>query len=239
MGAKRDQSVNAHKNERIGANQSSFVLLNILSIVTRVITNTMITFIISLIALVLGFILYGTLVERVFGIDPKAQTPALTKTDGVDFVPMKPWRIFLVQFLNIAGLGPIFGAIMGIFYGPAAFLWIVLGTIFAGGVHDYLSGMISLRKGGASLPEVVGTELGKGVQIFMRLLSIVLLVLLTTTFLSGPATLLQGLAGLGTMTFQGHLIPIVWVLIIFGYYTLATEWCLTGASAQLSPSLRT
>ena len=176
------------------------------------ISNTMITFIISLIALVIGFVLYGTFVERVFGIDPKAQTPALTKTDGVDFVPMKPWRIFLVQFLNIAGLGPIFGAIMGIFYGPSAFLWIVLGTIFAGGVHDYLSGMMSLRKGGASLPEVVGTELGKGVQIFMRLLSIVLLVLLTTTFLSGPATLLQGLAGLGTMTFQGHLIPIVWVL---------------------------
>ena len=182
----------------------------------------MITFIISLIALVVGFVLYGTFVERVFGINEKAQTPAVTKADGVDFVPMKPWRIFLVQFLNIAGLGPIFGAIMGIFYGPSAFLWIVLGTIFAGGVHDYLSGMISLRKGGASLPEVVGTELGKGVQIFMRLLSIVLLVLLTTTFLSGPATLLQGLAGLGTMTFQGHLIPIVWVLIIFGYYTLAT-----------------
>ena len=182
----------------------------------------MITFIISLIALVVGFVLYGTFVERVFGIDEKAQTPAVTMADGVDFVPMKPWRIFLVQFLNIAGLGPIFGAIMGIFYGPSAFLWIVLGTIFAGGVHDYLSGMISLRKGGASLPEVVGTELGKGVQIFMRLLSIVLLVLLTTTFLSGPATLLQGLAGLGTMTFHGHLIPIVWVLIIFGYYTLAT-----------------
>ena len=171
----------------------------------------MITFIISLIALVIGFVLYGTFVERVFGIDPKAQTPALTKTDGVDFVPMKPWRIFLVQFLNIAGLGPIFGAIMGIFYGPSAFLWIVLGTIFAGGVHDYLSGMISLRKDGVSLPDIVGDELGKGVKLFMRLLSIVLLVLLTTTFLSGPATLLQGLAGLGTITFQGHLIPIVWV----------------------------
>ena len=182
----------------------------------------MITFIISLIALVVGFVLYGTFVERVFGIDPKAQTPAITQADGVDFVPMKPWRIFLIQFLNIAGLGPIFGAIMGIFYGPSAFLWIVLGTIFAGGVHDYLSGMISLRKGGTSLPEVVGTELGKGVQIFMRLLSIVLLVLLTTTFLSGPATLLQGLADLGTLSFHGHLIPIVWVLIIFGYYTLAT-----------------
>ena len=185
-------------------------------------SHTMITFIISLIALVVGFFLYGTLVERLFGINAKAQTPAITKADGVDFVPMKPWRIFLIQFLNIAGLGPIFGAIMGIFYGPSAFLWIVFGTIFGGAVHDYLSGMISLRKNGISLPDIIGDELGKGVKLFMRLLSIVLLVLLTTTFLSGPATLLQGLAELGSMTFQGHLIPIIWVLIIFAYYILAT-----------------
>ena len=182
----------------------------------------MITFIISLIALVVGFVLYGTFVERVFGVDANAQTPALTKTDGVDFVPMKPWRIFLVQFLNIAGLGPIFGAIMGIFYGPAAFLWIVLGTIFAGGVHDYLRGMMSIRKGGLSLPDIVGDELGKGIKLFIRLLSLVLLVLLTTTFLSGPATLLQGLAPLGTITHNAHLVPIIWVLIIFAYYSLAT-----------------
>jgi len=182
----------------------------------------MITFIVALVALVLGFLVYGTLVERLFGIDTQAQTPALTKTDGVDYVPMKPWRIFLVQFLNIAGLGPIFGAIMGIFYGPAAFLWIVFGTIFAGGVHDYLSGMMSVRKGGASLPDIIGSELGKGIKLFMRVLSLVLLILLTTTFLSGPATLLQGLAALGTMTFRAHLIPIVWVLIIFAYYVLAT-----------------
>ncbi len=182
----------------------------------------MITFIISLIALMLGFLLYGTFVERMFGVDAKAATPATTKTDGVDFVPMKPWRIFLVQFLNIAGLGPIFGAIMGIFYGPAAFLWIVLGTIFAGGVHDYLSGMMSIRKGGLSLPDIVGDELGKGIKLFIRLLSLVLLVLLTTTFLSGPATLLQGLAPLGTITHNTHLVPIIWVLIIFAYYSLAT-----------------
>ena len=182
----------------------------------------MITLIISLIALVLGFLLYGTFVERVFGVDPQAATPATTKTDGVDFVPMKPWRVFLVQFLNIAGLGPIFGAIMGIFYGPAAFLWIVFGTIFAGGVHDYLSGMMSIRKGGLSLPDIVGEELGKGIKLFIRLLSLVLLVLLTTTFLSGPATLLQGLAPLGTITHNAHLVPIIWVLIIFVYYSLAT-----------------
>ena len=182
----------------------------------------MITLIISLIALVLGFLLYGTFVERVFGVDPQAATPATSKTDGVDFVPMKPWRVFLVQFLNIAGLGPIFGAIMGIFYGPAAFLWIVFGTIFAGGVHDYLSGMMSIRKGGLSLPDIVGEELGKGIKLFIRLLSLVLLVLLTTTFLSGPATLLQGLAPLGIITHNAHLVPIIWVLIIFAYYSLAT-----------------
>ena len=121
----------------------------------------MITFIISLIALIVGFALYGTLVERIFGIQPERQTPALTRTDGVDFVPMSPWRIFLVQFLNIAGLGPIYGAIMGIYFGPAAFLWIVFGTIFAGGVHDYMSGMLSVRKDGVSLPDIVGDELGR------------------------------------------------------------------------------
>lgn len=182
----------------------------------------MITFLLSLIALVVGFLLYGTFVERVFGADAKAATPAITKADGVDFVPMKPWRIFLVQFLNIAGLGPIFGAIMGIFYGPAAFLWIVLGTIFAGAVHDYLSGMMSIRKDGLSLPDILGGELGRGIQLFIRLLSLVLLVLLTTTFLSGPATLLQGLAPLGSITHSAHVVPIVWVVIIFVYYSLAT-----------------
>ena len=182
----------------------------------------MITFIIALVVLVVGFATYGLLVEKVFGVKPEQPTPALTKTDGVDFVPMAGWRIFLVQFLNIAGLGPIFGAIMGIFFGPSAFLWIVFGTIFAGGVHDYLSGMLSIRKGGASLPEIVGSELGTGIRVFMRVLSLVLLVLLTTTFLSGPATLLQGLAPLSTLPFNGRALPIAWVLIIFVYYAFAT-----------------
>lgn len=186
----------------------------------------MYTFIIALIALVLGYLLYGAFVEKVFGVDEKAQTPALTKTDGVDYVPMKPWRIFLVQFLNIAGLGPIFGAIMGIFFGPAAFLWIVFGTIFAGGVHDYLSGMLSIRKGGFSLPDIIGDELGSSIRMFMRILSLVLLILLTTTFLSGPSVLLQGLVPLPTYAMERfgvvYQIPIIWVLIIFGYYSLAT-----------------
>ena len=182
----------------------------------------MITFIIALVLLVVGFFTYGILVEKVFGVEPDRKTPALTKTDGVDFVPMSPWRIFLVQFLNIAGLGPIFGAIMGIFYGPAAFLWIVFGTIFAGGVHDYLSGMMSIRKGGISLPQIIGDELGKGVKVFMLILSLVLLILLTTTFLSGPAALLQKMHAFATLSWGSSTIPIVWVLIIFAYYALAT-----------------
>ena len=182
----------------------------------------MVTFLVALVLLVVGFCTYGLLVEKVFGIEPNRKTPALTKTDGVDFVPMAPWRIFLVQFLNIAGLGPIFGAIMGIFYGPAAFLWIVFGTIFAGGVHDYMSGMLSIRKGGASLPDIIGDELGPKVKVFMRVLSLVLLILLTTTFLSGPATLLQGLEPLVSFKYHYASIPIAWVLIIFAYYALAT-----------------
>ena len=184
--------------------------------------ETMITFIVALVLLVVGFFTYGVLVERIFGVEPDRKTPALTKTDGVDFVPMAPWRIFLVQFLNIAGLGPIFGAIMGIYFGPAAFLWIVFGTIFAGGVHDYLSGMISIRKGGVSLPNIIGDELGKGFKIFMLVLSLVLLILLTTTFLSGPATLLQKMHAFSTLSWGKSSIPIVWVLIIFAYYALAT-----------------
>lgn len=195
----------------------------------------MYTFLFSLIVLVVGYFTYGALVERIFGIEPERQTPAHTQTDGVDFVPMAGWRIFLVQFLNIAGLGPIFGAIMGIFYGPAAFLWIVFGTIFAGGVHDYLSGMMSIRKNGASLPGIVGEELGTRVRAFINILSIVLLVLLTTTFLSGPATLLDGLYDLGDITFHHRMIPIAWVLLIFLYYVLATVLPVDKIIGQLYP----
>ena len=192
----------------------------------------MISFIMGIILLVVGFLTYGTLVEKIFGVEPDRKTPAVTKTDGVDFVPMAPSRVFLLQFLNIAGLGPIFGAIMGIFYGPAAFLWIVFGTIFAGGVHDYLSGMLSIRKGGVSLPNIIGDELGKGsgLKMFIRILTLVLLILLTTTFLSGPATLLQGLDSLNTIDFQGRTIPIMWVLLIFGY---CFRWTNSSAGSTL------
>lgn len=174
----------------------------------------MISFAVSIVLLVVGYVLYGAFVERVFGIDYQRPTPAVDKADGVDYVPLPAWRIFLIQFLNIAGLGPIFGAIMGIFFGPSAFLWIVFGTIFAGGVHDYLSGMMSLRRGGISLPEVVGDELGVGVKQFMRVLSLVLLLLLTTTFLTGPANLLHSLVS--------SVDVVWWIVIVFAYYILAT-----------------
>lgn len=174
----------------------------------------MYSFIIAVVILVIGYIFYGKLVERVFGADPERPTPAVTKTDGIDYVPLPAWRIFLIQFLNIAGLGPIFGAIMGIFYGPSAYLWIVFGTVFAGGVHDYLSGMISVRKGGASLPDIVGGELGTAIHHGIRVLSVVLLVLLTTTFMTGPASLLHGLAD--------RVSASTWLGVIFVYYVLAT-----------------
>ncbi|MCQ2280187.1 MAG: carbon starvation protein A, partial [Bacteroidales bacterium] len=128
----------------------------------------MYTFLIALVLLILGYIIYGRIVEKIFGIDGKRPTAAITKQDGVDYIPMKPWKIFLIQFLNIAGVGPIFGAIMGAKFGTASFLWIVLGSIFAGGVHDYLSGMISLRNDGVSLPEIHGKYLSNRMKQFMR-----------------------------------------------------------------------
>ena len=174
----------------------------------------MITFICSLLLLILGYLLYGLFVERVFGANPKRPTPAEVNPDGVDYVAMPWWRIFLIQFLNIAGLGPIFGAIMGVMFGPAAFLWIVFGSIFGGAVHDYLSGMLSVRRNGASLPEIVGEELGNGVKQFMRGFTLILMVLVGAVFVSGPAGLLNGMVPSFSITW--------WLIIIFAYYMLAT-----------------
>ncbi|MBO4730145.1 MAG: carbon starvation protein A, partial [Bacteroidaceae bacterium] len=120
----------------------------------------MITFLISLLLLIVGYVIYGRIVERIFRPDPNAKTPCYTNQDNVDYIPMPTWKVFLIQFLNIAGTGPIFGAIQGILFGPAAFFWIVLGCIFGGAVHDYMSGMISLRNKGISLPEIIGDQLG-------------------------------------------------------------------------------
>ena len=150
----------------------------------------MISFTIALAVLIAGYFTYGKFVSRVFGQDPARITPVHTRADGVDFVPLPTWKIFLIQFLNIAGLGPIFGAIMGVMYGPAAFLWIVFGTIFAGAVHDYLSGMLSLRNGGASLPEIVGAELGSKIKTVMRVFALLLMILVGAVFVYNPADLL-------------------------------------------------
>ena len=137
----------------------------------------MITFTCCLIALIVGYFTYGKFVERVFGVDPSRVTPAFTKQDGVDYIPLPTWKIFMIQFLNIAGLGPIFGAIMGAKFGVASFLWIVLGSIFAGATHDFLSGMLSLRHDGESLPELIGRYLGNNFKQFMRGFTVILMIL--------------------------------------------------------------
>lgn len=189
----------------------------------------MITFLTALAVLIGGYFVYGSFVERVFGARADRPTPAYTHADGVDFVPLPTWRVFLIQFLNIAGLGPIFGAIMGIMYGPAAYLWIVLGTLFGGAVHDYLSGMLSIRSGGASLPEIVGDQLGSSIKLIMRAFALVLMILVGAVFVINPANLInmltvEGLAGL--MSVEASSIRdsmlIVWVVAILLYYVLAT-----------------
>ena len=175
----------------------------------------MVSFFLSIAALILGFLIYSKVVEKAFGADDNIKTPAVRLEDGVDFVKMPAWKIFLIQFLNIAGTGPIFGAIAGALWGPVAFLWIVLGSIFAGGVHDYLSGMLSVRHDGASIPEVVGKYLGPGFKNFMRVFSVVVLILVGVVFITTPANLLASLT-------PKVLDVKFWVYVIFAYYILAT-----------------
>ncbi len=177
----------------------------------------MYSFLISIVALVLGYLLYGAFVERAFGPDPNRRTPAIEKADGVDYIVMPTWKVYMIQFLNIAGTGPIFGAIMGAKFGPASYLWIVLGCIFAGAVHDYMCGMLSVRHGGASFPDLVGDYLGKRTQKVMLVFSVVLLLLVGTVFVYSPALILGDLAGDGT---RGSI--MLWVGIIFVYYLIAT-----------------
>lgn len=177
----------------------------------------MVSFLLSLVALVAGYFFYGAVVENVFGFDPSRRTSAYTQEDGIDFIPLSWPSIFLIQFLNIAGLGPIFGAIMGALYGPAAFLWIVLGSIFAGGVHDYFSGMLSVRHGGKSISEVVGIYLGKYARFVMIAFSVILLILIGTVFMSGPAGILTNLGFTGILAHTNF-----WLAIILVYYFVAT-----------------
>ena len=180
----------------------------------------MITFLLSLVALVLGYLLYGKFVERVFGPDDR-QTPAVAKADGVDFIVLPSWKIFMIQFLNIAGTGPIFGAIMGAKFGPAAYLWIVLGCIFAGATHDYLSGMLSIRHGGANQPEIIGRYLGNTTKQVMLVFSVFLLMMVGAVFVFSPAKILGDMwepaavtESMGQYTF--------WIVVIFIYYLIAT-----------------
>lgn len=158
----------------------------------------MISFILCIVALVLGYLVYGKFVDKVFGSDPKRITPAVSKADGIDFIAMPTWKVFMIQFLNIAGTGPIFGAIMGAKFGPSSYLWIVLGCIFAGAVHDYLTGMLSLRHDGAGLPEIIGTYLGKTTKGVMLGFTVLLLLLVGAVFVYSPAEILKSIAGDGT-----------------------------------------
>ena len=174
----------------------------------------MITLICAVLLLVAGYVLYGKLVERVFRPDDRP-TPAAVHPDGVDYVPMKTWRVFLIQLLNIAGTGPIFGALLGAVFGPVVFLWIVFGSILGGAVHDYMSGMISVRMDGASVSEIVGKYLGKSAKQVMRVFSVVLLVLVGTVFTTSPALLIARLT-------PEWMNTGFWVVVILNYYLLAT-----------------
>ncbi|MCD8386389.1 MAG: carbon starvation protein A [Bacteroidales bacterium] len=188
----------------------------------------MISFCIALAVLIGGYFLYGGFVTRIFKADPNRPTPVQTMADGVDYVELPTWKIFLIQFLNIAGLGPIFGAIMGVMYGPAAFLWIVFGTILGGAVHDYFSGMLSLRRNGISIPEIIGKELGKKIKMTVRVLSLFLMVLVGAVFVFNPADLLS-------MLTPESMDRTFWIWVIFAYYMAATMLPIDKLIGKLYP----
>lgn len=173
----------------------------------------MITFLLSILLLVAGYFVYGKIVEKYLDVDPSRQTPAYTKVDGVDFQPMPTWKVFVIQFLNIAGLGPIFGAVSGAAFGPAAYIWIVVGCIFMGAVHDFFAGMMSIHTGGMNMPEVTAKYLGKRMKGFMNFVVAFLLMAVGVSFVIGPAGLMQNLTSIDKE---------IWLYIIFGYYILAT-----------------
>ena len=187
----------------------------------------MITLAASFAVLLIGYLLYSRIVERVFGPDDR-ETPAIAINDGVDCIPLKPWKAFLIQLLNIAGTGPIFGALMGACFGPVVFLWIVFGSILGGAVHDYFCGMISCRNKGASIAELSGIYLGKTMQWIMRFFAMLLLVLTGTVFINSPAALLARLT-------SGTLSESFWVVVILLYYVLATLLPIDKVIGKLYP----
>ncbi len=176
--------------------------------------------------LLAGYFTYGVLIERIFGPKEALKTPAYTSQDGVDFVPMSNAKVWLVQLLNIAGLGPVFGPILGALYGPVAMLWIVVGCIFAGAVHDYFSGMLSVRQNGASVPNIVGKQLGSAMKQTMNVFAVILLLLVGVVFVLGPAKLMGSLTGMEVW---------LWTAIIFGYYILATIMPIDKIIGRLYP----
>lgn len=173
----------------------------------------MITFLISILLLIAGYFVYGKIVERFIGVDPLRKTPAYDREDGIDYMPMPTWKVFVIQFLNIAGLGPIFGAVMGAAYGPAAYLWIVLGCIFMGAVHDFFAGMMSIESSGANMPDITGKYLGKTMKGVMSVVVSFLLLAVGVSFVTGPSDLIASLTGVNKE---------VWLYVIFAYYLLAT-----------------
>ena len=173
----------------------------------------MITFLLSVLLLIAAYFIYGKVVERYLDTDPSRNTPAYEKGDGVDFHPLPTWKVFIIQFLNIAGLGPIFGAVTGAAFGPAAYIWIVVGCIFMGAVHDFFAGMMSMHNGGVNMPDITARYLGKRMKAFMNVVVVFLLMAVGVSFVIGPSGLLQNLTGVGKE---------VWLYVIFGYYILAT-----------------
>ncbi|MBO4725026.1 MAG: carbon starvation protein A, partial [Firmicutes bacterium] len=182
---------------------------------------------ISFVILIIGYLVYGRFAEKVFAPDDR-KTPAIAINDGVDCVPMKTWKAFLIQLLNIAGTGPIFGALMGAVFGPVVFLWIIFGSILGGAVHDYMSGMVSSRHGGASIAELSGDYLGSAVRWAMRIFSVVLLVLCGTVFVTSPAGLLEKLT-------PESLGGTFWAVVILCYYLLATLLPIDKVIGKLYP----
>jgi len=192
----------------------------------------MITFCIAMACLVLGYFLYGTFVEKVFGIDPNRKTPCYTRQDGSDYIPMPTWKVYTVQFLNIAGTGPIFGAMMGVLYGPAAFLWIVLGCILGGAMHDYMAGMISIRRNGMGLPEIIGDELGNVCRLVMRVVTLILMICVGASFVLIPAGLMDQLT---LRLFDVENTNLIWTVVILVFYLAVTVFSINKVIGTIYP----
>ncbi len=199
----------------------------------------MITFLVCLAALIVAYFTYGRYLERVCEIDAANPVPSKTHYDGVDYIPMPRWRIFLIQLLNIAGLGPIFGAVLGAAYGPVAFLWITLGGIFMGAMHDFVAGVMSLKNNGLSLPEIIGKYMGQGTRMFMRVAALLLMVLVGAVFMSQPAELVAAniqCPSLEVPMLEGMSMEVfVILMVIIAYYILATVMPIDKIIGKLYP----